>query len=385
MSTSNAIKKPGRFVSLDVVRFFAALSVVFSHWRHFYFSPDKGGIDLANAAVQPLYFLFWPLYEYGYLAVELFFCLSGFVFYYLYANAVRDGRVTSDTFMMLRFSRLGPLHYLTLGAVIALQYFYMRQHGLTFNNINTDLRQIVLHLLLINSWPPNFVIAFNAPAWSISIEVMLYVAFFMLCYARLTAPIILTVFSIFGAVIWFKLEMAGRGFHSFFMGGLCYYIVQRQQGGNNYSWRYLGACAAAILLAAAGLMLVRQNSPLVETIVVSVAFPALILTLALLDHRIEKFTRPIGWIGNLSYSSYLLHFPLQLVLVVTAFSLGVTIDYASPLTLLAFMSVLIALSLWSYYGYEKPVQRYLRNRMSPRTEAARPAIDRRAVSSPAPD
>lgn len=81
---------------------------------------------------------------------------------------------------------------------------------------------------MISSWPPNFAFAYNGPTWSASIEIMLYVAFFALCRVRLTAPIFLAALSIAGTLIAIKVPNVGRGFHSFFLGGLCYYIVQRQ-------------------------------------------------------------------------------------------------------------------------------------------------------------
>jgi len=61
-----------------------------------------------------------------------------------------------------------------------------------------------------------------------------------------------------------------------------------------------------------------------------------------------------------------------------AFSLGVTIDYASPVTLLIFMAVLIALSLWSFYAFERLVQNYLRRLILPRIQAA-PGIQRQRI------
>jgi len=298
------------------------------------------------------------------------FCLSGFVFFYLYANVIRDGRMIGDSFALLRFSRLYPLHFATLISVAVLQAIYLRQHGAYFVYQANDVPQFVVHFLLISSWPPNFVFAYNGPIWSVSIEVMLYITFFALCRVKLTAPIFLTALSILGILVWMKIPMVGRGFHSFFLGGLCYYIVQRQQGGNNFRWIYLAACIGAVEAVSIGATLIRGNPRLMETLVVSVAFPALIVTLALLDKRIGRFTRPIGWIGNLSYSSYLLHFPLQLTLVVVAFGLGVTVDYSSPLTLLLFMTALIAISLWSFYAFERPLQGYLRRLVLPRIEAA---------------
>lgn len=200
---------------------------------------------------------------------------------------------------------------------------------------------------------------------------MLYVAFFMLCRAKLTAPFFLAVLSIVGTIVSIKVGSVGRGFHSFFMGGLCFYIVQRQQGGNSYSWSYLAACIAAILLASFGVRLAWAHLSIIETLLVSVAFPALIVALALSEHRIGRFSRHVGWIGNISYSSYLLHFPLQLTLVVVAFKLGIAIDYSSPLTLLLFMTALVGISLCSFYCFEQPSQRYLRQSLLPRIQPAR--------------
>lgn len=57
--------------------------------------------------------------------MDLFFCLSGFVFFYLYARVIRDGRMNGDTFALLRFSRLYPLHVATSVLVAALQAVYL--------------------------------------------------------------------------------------------------------------------------------------------------------------------------------------------------------------------------------------------------------------------
>ena len=67
---------------------------------------------------QPLYRLLWPFYEHGMYAVPLFFVLSGFVFFHLYAEAVRTGGVVAYEFFVLRLSRLYPLHVATLLLVL---------------------------------------------------------------------------------------------------------------------------------------------------------------------------------------------------------------------------------------------------------------------------
>jgi len=67
MPESTATAKAGRYVSLDIVRGIAALSVVFWHWQHFYFSTPQQQTASADSSLQPLYSLFWPFYQGGYL------------------------------------------------------------------------------------------------------------------------------------------------------------------------------------------------------------------------------------------------------------------------------------------------------------------------------
>jgi len=104
--------------------------------------------------------------------------------------------------------------------------------------------------------------------------------------------------------------------------------------------------------------------------VVFFLFPSTILSLALVETIRGTLGKRVSFIGDLSYSSYLLHFPLQLftAIIVTALALGQELFY-STWFMVAFYLALIGLSLLSHSYFELPMQRFLRQRF-----AVKPAV-----------
>src|SRR6218665_1310018 len=105
-------------LGLELMRFACALAVLVWHYQHFYY---VGGVPVGfSREAQPWFQWLQPLYHHGFLGVQAFWCLSGFIFFWKYAQPVAGGRVAGWRFAALRFSRLYPLHLLTLLAVAAL-------------------------------------------------------------------------------------------------------------------------------------------------------------------------------------------------------------------------------------------------------------------------
>jgi peptidoglycan/LPS O-acetylase OafA/YrhL len=105
---NNHATSPRRLHSLDALRGVAALAVVFWHWQHFFFS----GTALAagfNKEAQPFYEVFKIFYQHGALGVYLFFSLSGFIFFWLYATTISTRRLTPSEFFVLRVLAAVPL------------------------------------------------------------------------------------------------------------------------------------------------------------------------------------------------------------------------------------------------------------------------------------
>lgn len=362
-------RHPGRFFSLDVLRGMAALTVVFWHWQHFM---PAGTVTMDQRAQQPLYSLFFLFYETGWLAVDLFFSLSGFIFYWLYSAPIRDKSISARDFFLLRFSRLYPLHVVTLLAVAVGQ---MAFHCLTngyFVYSHTDGYHFLLNLLFVSSWGMERGWSFNAPAWSVSVEIFLYATLFVLNRffpIRFVVPLAVSAIGFLAVMDLY--EPIGRGIGSFYLGGCAYlayeWIVSKGWERSVLRWLLFAACALCLVVLLAG-SADLSSLPLPSLpgddgywLAVIILFPLAILTLALAETCRGSLGRRISFIGDLSYSSYLIHFPLQLAImgIATVFSVDRSL-FNSPIALTGFFGVLIALSLASHRYLELPCQRYLR-------------------------
>jgi peptidoglycan/LPS O-acetylase OafA/YrhL len=352
-----------------VLRGVAALAVVFWHWQHFFFHGTQRG----TLAVEelPLYGVFAPLYTHGWLGVDLFFCLSGFVFYWLYSGAVAARAISGRDFFVLRFSRLYPLHAATLLIVAAGQGLAQLFTGSPFVYRHNDAYHFVLNVFFAPAWGLEEGPSFNAPAWSVSVEVVLYALFFGLCRALpVRAPLLLGAAGI-GLVVVGPLYLPlGRGICAFFIGGFACLAYQRivEAGRVRAVLRWLpwlGAAAWLLIPLATSSLPARAQHLYVAALV----FPLTILTLALLETQRGTLLRSAAFLGDMSYSSYLLHFPLQLLAVGAAAALGANRSvFYSAWTLAAFIAVLLAVSFASHRFLEMPAQRALRRRALTRAQ-----------------
>src|SRR5262249_43664578 len=133
-------KLPG----LEVLRFLAALAVLFWHYQHFTYVADKP-VDLVRSEL-PLYWLLHPFYEAGPYGVWVFWCVSGFIFFWKYRDAIFDRSMPGWTFFVFRLSRLYPLHFVTLIVVAVLQSVYFGWKGYFFVYQDNDLRHFFLQI-----------------------------------------------------------------------------------------------------------------------------------------------------------------------------------------------------------------------------------------------
>jgi peptidoglycan/LPS O-acetylase OafA/YrhL len=370
---------PKRFYSLDVLRGFAALSVVLWHWQHFFYRCTPLPYEMTK---QPLYNIFSLFYQKGSMAVALFFSISGFVFFWLYAGEIFQKKISGWNFFLLRFSRLYPLHFLTLIVVLAGQITSMHLFGCYTIYQYNDVYDFFLNIFMASSWGFEKGLSFNGPVWSVSIEVLLYFLFFFYSKLGFARSWLITGIVIGGSIfIHFLPHIITQGIFSFFIGGAVFLFYKKIISYN--SKRLLWICLVmTVLLWVITLAEFRYEAvsaffdkinffhthhKVIDLAFIyfptTVLFPMSLMSLALIETFRGTFGSRIRVIGDITYSSYLLHFPLQLIfiLVLSRFRLSVDFFYTMPIFLIYFI-VLLSLSLLSYNYFERPLQKYIRNK-----------------------
>jgi peptidoglycan/LPS O-acetylase OafA/YrhL len=373
-------KVPARFYSLDVLRGILTFFIIFFHWRHFFYDGGVVSPDF-NVYLQPFFSVLRPLYTQGVYAVAFFFSLSGFIFYWLYGEPIASKAVSLSKYAAFRFSRLYPLHIVSLVLVIIGQHLALAQSGEIFVYQENDWHHLILNILFVNAWGFEKGFSYNGPAWTVSIEVLMYLCFFLVAYVGKARSLTTAVsFSFIGYLIEEHFNMQiGMGLHAFFIGGVVFIFYSKLQ---NFDLKHVllflsPVCTILWLIAILDMYNVvipslkvwapaffssrvvqTFDSSLFATVLV---IPVSILLLAVIETVRGRLGKRAHVIGDVSYALYLLHFPLQLACILVVNWLGVDRSFFYTKTsLIGFFLILWPMAYMSYFYFELPCQKYLR-------------------------
>jgi peptidoglycan/LPS O-acetylase OafA/YrhL len=318
----------------------------------------------------------------GYLAVDLFFMLSGFVLWLNYSDRLRrDGPQAVPKYLARRIARIWPLHLFILALTVAYASLVAATGEL--NTAHYPWAELPLHVLLVHNWGFTGALTWNDPSWSISGEAAAYLLFPLIVLAidwrRLSpvwaiaallvlAVLLSTVMGWNGAVILDRdIPRFGllRAATEFTMGTIVCALWQRWCRAPRFA-----AALAGALVAAALLLGLAAGAP--ETLVVPLFLAGLLLALALTAGLAGNplAARPVHYLGEISYSTYLVHFLLYIV-----FKILLVDDPANvpPVLIGLFLLLTLLASVALYHGVERPAQRAL-NRLFDRRLARRPVL-----------
>ena len=151
---------PNDIKPLTGLRFIAA------SWLLIYFFWKRLGLEGAVPDVV----------AFGYMGVDLFFILSGFVLAHVYGPQVEAKNYSHKGFIWARLARIYPLHILMLSVMIGL-WIVGTKLGFTYDASAFDVSQIPFHIALLQAWGFVNSDGWNFPSWSISAEWFAYLTF----------------------------------------------------------------------------------------------------------------------------------------------------------------------------------------------------------------
>ncbi|MES1199792.1 MAG: acyltransferase [Pseudomonadota bacterium] len=362
---------PSHVKGLTSLRFIAAIWVLLYHF--------KDHLDLGLGQIG--------LVADGYLGVDLFFTLSGFILAHVYLSEFEDGRFHYGQFLKNRLARIYPLHLVGLAAMLAL-YFGAMAMGVSVGQPDAfKLKDLPAHLALLHAWGATMSVGWNFPSWSISAEWAAYLQFPVIAYLVLKTPkpglllaaALAMCLASFAALDQLHLVVfrAGREFSqmtaqvgalriipSFFMGVTLYAFSRRTAAPAWAGWPIvLGSLFWIIAVATLGWWDALEWFGLA----------GLIYGLAEVSrHGVDK---PVAgprfvFLGAASYALYMLHLPVDIVWFHGLEKLGVTESAPVWLRAAALIGVFIAcigVSAIAYLGFEEPARKWIRAwRFSPK-------------------
>lgn len=328
---------------------------------------------------------FWGLKFYRtYLAVDLFFILSGFVIAYAYDGKLESGRMTFKGFVFTRLIRLYPVHMLSvlLCGITWITSKYIGPHNADIFDVNQITLLLLFSLLFLplhisgntNLYP------LNGPYWSLFFEL---ITNFIYAVIRpfLNIKILSGIMVIFGALVayssvahgnldigysWGLQEIVGgfsRAMFGIFLGVFLYrykekllLCLNRLLGGAISPW-FAFIFLAAVLVSPS----FRSFDPIIDIFLVLLVFPVMVLYLS--DCASSRYENALLILGSASYPIYVLHLPTKEIvsIVNTKF-----VESIAPLSGILLVVGLIFMAVFIEKIYDLPLRRWLANKVRQR-------------------
>jgi peptidoglycan/LPS O-acetylase OafA/YrhL len=363
----------GRLESLDLLRGIAAAAVLIYHSESFL------GAQLLPRA---------------YLAVDLFFVLSGFVIAQNYDRRLASG-MTVWQFMIQRLIRLYPCYLLALAAGFVLASIrmirdegYVDASGLTIAaGLNLFILPAVNHLYHNPQLYP-----FNGSSWSIFFELVVNLIYGV-CFRFLTGSLI-AIFVIagiggliLGATMFGSVDLGMRPhdvlfgvprvLFSFFVGVALRRYMGKVQPTRSNPWRIGIISVILVTLFFAGAFVPKTWDSIADMVVVFLLLPVVVAAASRID--VEGFVRRISTLaGDSSYPVYLLQTPFFLVFAALAEVLLHTKQAAlQPWVGIVLIVTVVSVGLIVDRYYELPLRSKIKRALS--------NWERRAVPGPKVD
>jgi len=368
--------------TLTGLRGYAALSIVFFHilWnnREYY---DMGIGRLMDWTPMKMFYLhLW-------VAVDVFFILSGFILTYKYYQIFIDRFSFKNLglFILKRFLRIYPLHFISL--MICFAFYLLGMLDDKIGNVDA----LIYHLTLTFTWwfyPEEYGGTWNIPSWSLSAEWFSYFFFIPIIYIfkNNIKTTIFGILAILTIVFFYGLIYPGDPFASgkrallgLLFGYFIFHIYNHEKiknlNINKHSDKIVYMVISLLLIITLYLSNNLYYNPLLYKYFFVYTFIVIALSILFLPKctGIMKFmfdNRVIMFLGNISYSIYIFQYPIYIFMDRYKYPFVkymIIDDQLSQLVLWLFVIgvifLIIIFATIMHYLIEKPLMNYFKARL----------------------
>jgi len=335
-------------VSIQALRAVAAIAVAFAHIANFEL-PRELGIP------NPL-----PGAELGSAGVDLFFVISGFVMVYASERFFRRAARPLE-FLLRRVARIVPLYWVTTSIVLT----YLLLHYGSLAAVNLSPQAVIASYMFVPYPQTNgFMAPVHGVGWSLNFEMFFYLCF-CLALPLGRRPGVVAVVVLLGCLVAVNRAwglpppldyLAEPIILEFAMGMLIAFAVRE-------GYRLpLVVCTALVVAGAAGYVTSHWHGDIDHLVVWGIPSALVVagVTLATPDLAQGPVSRGISFLGDASYSLYLVH-PIAITLPRRL--LGAILNpAAAPILYAAFLLIAAVIAACAVHIlFERPVTRYLQD------------------------
>lgn len=347
------INKKINLEQLTFTRFIAAILIVVFHYGKNIFPFNIDGVTI--------------LFQHANVGVSYFFILSGFVMVIAYGN---KKKINFFKYITKRLARIYPIYFLAI--VFNLMY-------LIISDFQIDSTSLMLNILLIQSWVPGYALSFNAPGWTLSVEMFFYLTFPFLynhLYKKYSFKKLVALISIFFIISQITCHILRYSlfynnffpeshdlifyfplmhFSEFLLGNLAglFFFFSRTK---KYDFYIISLILSIFILFHISSYIIYNNGML------AFIFIPLIIFISLNNGFITKIlkTKALVLLGEASYSIYILQQPMYLwVNKIMGF-----LNIKNPsLIFYTFLIILICSSIISFRYIENPIKKKINNKL----------------------
>lgn len=332
--------------------------------------------------VKPqLFYLFGPwavnVADLGYIAVDFFFVLSGFVLAMTHQQEfAKDFSYRNlKIFYIKRLARIYPLHCGVWCLYLVLPAIYLLSGRGFFWTERFDLNYFFMGLALVNNWGFQDVLSWNVPSWSISTEFASYLLFPFITFLiyRIHSRIIsLGIIALICSIVGYLFYCSGatnvgayipsmgiwRCIFEFILGMIIFNLF-RDGVFDHTEKKYLFSGMLLILAIGIGMSLPDYLwIPLFMVLFISffIAF----------ENSVQISVPKIFiWLGNISYSVYLTHYFIRDIM-----KLFLKTEQAGFLWMVTYFIVVLTSSHFIYKFYELPAKRMILAKYGPHKKSS---------------